>query len=164
MRQYRVVRYGLGRNTTLGFWTRIEEDDSETQLDFSLEDERRHTKVYGETCIPTGSYELKLFTDHMDDEEWMNGRYRKKYGDRHKGMLHLQNVPEFTSVYIHILNYEHQTKGCIGVGEVPAIYPDGEFWIGRSTPAYWRLYEEIAPLLIAGERVVVHVTEIQPWA
>lgn len=159
MKQYRLVRYGLGRNTTLGFWTRIEDDDSETQLDFSLEDERRHTKVYGETCIPTGTYELKLRT-----EGGMHGDYLDKYGDRHKGMLWLQNVPDFEWVYIHILNYERQTKGCIGVGEVPMIYPDGEFWIGRSTPAYWRLYEEIAPLLIAGERVVVHVTEIQPWA
>jgi len=162
VRQYAVVRYGLGRNSTLGLFQRVEPD--EAQLCFGLEDERRHTKVYGETCIPTGTYELRLRTDGMDDEDMFNGRYRKRFGDRHKGMIWLQNVPNFEWVYIHILNYEHQTKGCIGVGEVPGIYPDGEFFVGRSEPAYWKVYEDIVPALISGERVLLHVTEIQPWA
>ena len=159
MRTYRVVRYGLGRNTTLGFWTRVEDDDNETQLDFSLEDERRHTKDYGETCIPAGTYELKLRT-----EGGMHQRYSERFGARHKGMIWLQNVPDFQYVYVHIGNTDDDTKGCILPGEVPGIYPDGEFYVGRSTPAYWRLYEEIVPLLIAGERVVLNITEIQPWA
>lgn len=164
MKTFRVVRYGMGQNSTLGFFTRVSESGGEEKICFTLEDERRNTKVYGETCIPTGTYELGLFTEHMDDEAWMNGRYRKKYGDRHKGMIHLLNVPNFEQVYVHILNYEHQTKGCVGVGDVPGIYPDGEFYIGRSTDAYWKVYDEIVPPLIAGERVVLHVTEIQPWA
>ena len=164
MKQYTTVRYGMGRNSTLGLFNRVEEEGPDSVMGFTLEDERRHTKVPGETCIGVGTYELLLRTDGMDSPELMNGRYRNKWGDRHKGMIHLQNVPNFTWVYIHILNYEHQTQGCIGVGEVPGIYPDGEFFIGRSTPTYWKVYEEIAPALIAGERVVLHVTEMQPWA
>lgn len=158
MRNYRVVRYGLGRNTTLSFFSRLV-DDRDEQMCFSLEDERRHTKVPGETCIPTGSYELKLRT-----EGGMHGRYRERFGDRHKGMIWLQNVPDFEYVYIHIGNTDDDSRGCICPGMVPLIYPDGEFHVGRSADAYWKIYEEIVPALIAGERVVLHVTEIQPWA
>jgi len=164
MKQYAVVRYGLGRNSTLGLFRRLIDGGDTVDMAFTLEDERRHTKVYGETCIPVGTYELKLRTDGMDNPEMMNHDYRRKYGEWHKGMIELQNVPEFTSVYIHILNYETQTKGCVGVGEVPGIYPDGEFFIGRSEAAYKKVYEEIATALIAGEKCVLHVTEMQPWA
>jgi hypothetical protein len=158
MKTFQVARYGLGRNSTLGYFSRITNDARE-EICFTLEDERRYTKVYGETCIPVGTYELRLRT-----EGDMHQDYRRRFGDRHKGMIWLQDVPDFTFVYIHILNYEYQTKGCIGVGEVPAIYPDGEFWVGRSESAYWRVYDEIVPALIAGEKVVLHVTEVQPWA
>lgn len=164
MKQYAVVRYGLGRNSTLGILRKIVSDGEDTDWCFTLEDERRLTKVPGETCIPVGTYPLKLRTDGMDDPKMMNFDYRKRYGDWHKGMIELQNVPGFTSVYIHILNYEHQTKGCVGVGLVPSIHPDGEFWIGRSADAYKQVYEEIATALIAGEACVLHITEMQPWA
>lgn len=159
MKQYTLVRYGMGRNSTLGFLSRIEEDGTATQVCFTLEDERRRTKVPGETCIPTGTYELQLRTDggmHVD--------YSRRFGDRHKGMLWLQNVENFEWVYIHILNYEDQTEGCVGVGMAPGVFPDGEFWIGRSKDAYWEVYEDMVPSLIAGEKVVLHITEIQPWA
>lgn len=159
MKQYAVVRYGLGRNSTLSLVRRVQSGGADTDLCFAIEDERRLTKVQGETCIPVGTYELKLRT-----EGGMHAEYSEKYGDRHKGMLWLQNVEGFEFVYIHIGNYENQTKGCILPGMVPAIYPDGEFWVGRSADAYWMLYEEIAPALIAGEKVVLHVTEMQPWA
>lgn len=159
MRNYRVIRYGMGRNSTLGLFMRVEEDGSETQLCFTLEDERRKTKVMGETCIPTGSFDLVLYKDGSKHKD-----YGDKYGSRHKGMILVKDVPDFVGVLIHILNYENQTDGCVGVGLVPAIAPDGEFYILRSTDAYWKVYEEIVPLLIAGERVVLHVTEIQPWA
>ena len=155
---FEVARFGLGKNSTLSTFSAIE-GAGRRQMAFSIEDERRVTKVYGETCIPVGTYELKLRT-----HGGMHQDYLEKYGDRHKGMIWLQDVPEFEWIYIHILNYEYQTKGCIGPGEVPGIYPDGEFYVGRSTPAYWKIYDEIAPLLIAGEKVVLHVTEVQPWA
>jgi hypothetical protein len=158
MKGYQAVRYGLGRNTTLSFFNRIKDDVAE-KMCFALEDERRHTKVPGETCIPTGTYELKLRT-----EGGMHQRYLERYGDRHKGMLWLQNVENFQFVYIHIGNTDDDTQGCILPGKVPLIYPDGEFHVGRSGDAYWEIYEEIAPALIAGEKVVIHVTEIQPWA
>ena len=163
MKQYSVVRYGMGRNSTLGILTRLHGGDEE-ELCFTLEDERRTTKVQGETCIPVGSYELKLRTDGMDNMNTMNGRYRNRFGSRHKGMIWLQEVPDFTWVYIHIGNDEDETEGCILTGKIPQISLDGEFSVGNSTEAYWKVYEEIAPALIAGEKVILHVTEMQPWA
>jgi len=153
-----VMRYGFGKNSTLG-WISTWENDKFVRRCFSLEDERRHTKVYGETCIPTGTYPLALRT-----EGEMHERYLRRFGDRHKGMLWIQDVPEFEWTYFHILNYEWQTKGCIGTGKVPGVYPDGEFFVGRSEAAYLDLYDIVAPRLIAGERVMCYVTETQPWA
>lgn len=160
MRTYQVVRYGFGKDSTLGFWTRIVDGDA-TQLCFNVEDERRNTKVQGETCIPVGTYELRLRT-----EGGMHARYTERFGSRHKGMLELQNVENFEFVYVHIGNDDDDTRGCLLPGMVPGFNPDKpmEFVVGRSTEAYWMLYEEIVPLLIAGERVVLQVTEIQPWA
>lgn len=162
MTDYMVVRYGLAPDSTLGHFVRL--NGGQTRLAFTLEDERRLTKVYGETCIPTGKYKLSLRTDGMDDPEMMNYRYRERFGDWHKGMIHVEDVPDFISIYIHILNRTSQTKGCIGVGEVPLIDTNGEFSIGSSEAAYRAVYDEICPKLLAGEDVWLHVTEIQPWA
>lgn len=158
MKAYRLVRFGLGRNSTLGYLARLE-DDTEERLCFTLEDERRETKVPGETCIPVGTYEVVLYKAGRKHEH-----YARKFGARHKGMLLLKDVKGFEGIEIHPGNYETDTDGCILPGTVPAIYPDGEFYVGRSTDAYWLIYEEIVPALVSGEKVVLHITEIQPWA
>lgn len=153
-----VMRYGFGKNSTLG-WISLLNDTGRERVCFSLEDERRHTKVAGETCIPVGTYPLKLRT-----EGGMHGRYTDRFGARHKGMLWLTDVPGFEYVYIHVGNREDQTEGCILTGTVPVVTADGEFQVGQSTDAYWQVYELVVPRIIAGERVQVHVTETQPWA
>lgn len=162
MRTYQVTRYGFGRNSTLGFWERI--NGAPLLNDFlcwNLEDERRNTKVQGETCIPVGTYELKLRTEGS-----LHAKYSERFGARHKGMLHLQNVENFEWIYVHIGNEEDDTDGCLLPGMHPAFDDDEplEFAVAASTEAYWMLYEEIVPLLIAGQKVVVHITEMQPWA
>jgi len=145
------VRYGFGRNTTL---SKIVAGDLEM---FALEDERRITKVPGETCIPMGRYEILLRAEGGMDE-----RYAKSFPEMHRGMLWLQNVPDFSFVYYHIGNYENQTDGCPLVGLVPQIYPDGEFSVGRSRDAYVPFYHEVIEAFDAGEDVFTTITEVQP--
>ena len=58
-------------------------------------------KIYGQTAIPAGEYELKMK---------MSPTFKRP-------MPYLQNVKGFTSVMIHPLTDASQTRGCIGVGE-----------------------------------------------
>lgn len=141
-------RFGKGDDSTLS--TLFVEDVFEC---FILEDELRRVKIRGETAIPAGRYEIKLRTN--------SARFEKKYSRRfpglHEGMLWLQDVPNFTDVYIHIGNDDGDTDGCPLTGEVPQVYPDGEFTVGRSTAAYKRLYKKVIAALHRNERVFIHI-------
>ena len=140
-------RFGKGDDSTLS--TVYIENVFEC---FMLEDELRKIKVPGETAIPARRYEILLRRE--------GGRLNRDYYDRfswHEGMLHLQDVPNFTYCYVHIGNKEKHTDGCPLPGEVPVIYPDGEFSVGRSTPAYERIYKKAIAALHRNERVFWHI-------
>ena len=51
------------------------------------------------------------------------------------------------------------TDGCILVGQVPVVMPDGEFKIAKSRDAYSDLYRKAKLAMDAGERVAIHVME-----
>lgn len=104
---------------------------------FTLEDEKRTVKVWGETRIPAGTYVIKL-----RDEGGMNGRYGKKFPSFHLGMLWLQEVDNFKLVYLHIGNTDDDTAGCILVGR-DANTSRGNLAIFKSTRAYVALYNAV---------------------
>ena len=81
-------------------------------LCYSLEDEYRNDKVMHETRVPAGTYKILL-----RKEGGFHGRYTKKYGDFHKGMLHVQDVPGFKWILIHTGNTDEHTSGCLIVGD-----------------------------------------------
>ena len=64
-------------------------------LCYTLEDERREEKVMSETRIPAGTYKILL-----RKEGGFHGRYTKKYGSMHKGMLHVQDVPNLSPLSV----------------------------------------------------------------
>lgn len=119
---------------------------------YTLEDEYRTQKVYGETRIPDGEYQVKFRT-----EGGFHNRYRAKYGAWHEGMLELQDVPNFTYVLIHKGNDDDDTAGCILVG---TSNDWGSNWIGSSTQAYERLYPKVRNALNSGEEVVLKITTL----
>lgn len=120
---------------------------------YGLEDERRLIKIAGETRIPAGIYEIKL-----RDEGGMTQRYAEKF-DNHRGMLWLQDIPNFEWVYIHIGNDDDDTSGCILVGEQPSNASLEESTVFQSTSAYKRLYAIILEAIDAGERVFIEVCD-----
>ena len=120
-------------------------------LCYSLEDEYRSEKVMHETRVPAGTYKILL-----RKEGGFHGRYTKKYGDFHKGMLHVQDVPGFKWILIHTGNTDEHTSGCLIVGdsqENNQLLKNG--FIGRSTQAYKRIYPPIAEALENGEEVTI---------
>lgn len=120
---------------------------------FACEDEKRLVKVHGETRIPTGTYEIKY-----RDAGSMVTRYRDRY-PWHKGMLHLQDVPGFEFIYIHIGNTDADTLGCILVGNGATLNGAGGGSISHSRDAYAALYKTIARALDNDEKVEITVLD-----
>lgn len=103
-------------------------------LCFTLEDERRVDKVPNETRIPSGSYKVKLRATGGS----MNPKYAARYLF-HQGMLHLQDVPGFNWIYIHVGNTDDHTSGCILVG-LGANVSRGNMSLSHSRDAYAKVY------------------------
>jgi len=125
--------------------------DGRKFLCYSLEDEYRNDKVMHETRVPAGTYQIQL-----RKVGGFNARYAKKYGDFHKGMLHVQDVPGFEYILIHTGNTDEHTSGCLIVGDSQEINPllkNG--FMGKSVQAYKRIYTPIATALENGEEVTI---------
>jgi len=125
--------------------------DERKFLCYSLEDEYRNDKVMHETRVPAGTYQIQL-----RKVGGFNARYAKKYGDFHKGMLHVQDVPGFEYILIHTGNTDEHTSGCLIVGdsqENNQLMKNG--FIGKSVQAYKRIYTPIATALENGEEVTI---------
>ena len=123
---------------------------------YTLEDQYQAVKVMHETCIPEGTYDIKFRTVGSFSE-----RYKKKYGNAHYGMLHLQDVPNFTYILIHAGNTDEHTSGCLIVGETQQdldLSDDG--FIGHSGKAYLKLYNKVAKELLLGKEVTIEYTTI----
>ena len=120
-------------------------------LCYTIEDEQRDIKVYGETRIPPGTYKLKLRT-----VGGFHSRYNSKYGDWHKGMIWVQDVPGFEFILWHTGNSDESTAGCFILGQTQEsnlVKKDG--WVGSSTAAYKFVYPIVSAAILAGEDVEV---------
>lgn len=117
---------------------------------YGLEDEHRDVKVMGETRIPNGTYTIKLRTEGR-----LHNKYKLRYPDFHEGMLHLQDVPNFTWILIHQgVNDEH-TGGCLLVGRLPA----SDSTIKDSGKAYTKFYKKVLDA-IKKEPVTITYTQV----
>lgn len=128
---------------------------------YTLEDEIRDVKVMHETAIPLGEYEIKYRTVGG----WFTrekARYDKKFGAGwFKGMLELQDVPNFTYVLIHSGNTDESTSACLLLGNTQQdldMSKDG--FIGSSRLAYESFYPKVRDALDAGERVTIRYSNI----
>ena len=123
---------------------------------YTLEDQYQAVKVMHETCIPEGTYDIKFRTVGGFHE-----KYKKRYGADHYGMLHLQDVPNFTYILIHQGNSDEHTSGCLILGETQQdldLSDDG--FIGHSGVAYKKLYKKVAKELLLGKSVTIEYTTI----
>ena len=145
-----VLRFSSGTDSTSGALYQV--IDGERQfLCYTLEDEYRDSKKYGETRIPAGTYKIQLRT-----VGGFHQKYSTRFYDIHKGMLHVVDVPDFEYILIHCGNTDEHTAGCLLVGDTQnnnVVEEDG--FIGRSTAAYKRIYPTIAKAFEQGEKVTI---------
>lgn len=140
----KVLRYYSTDDFTLGML--VDETAGRKFLSYTLEDEHRDVKVKGETRIPAGTYQITLRT-----VGGFHARYTKKYGDMHKGMLWVRDVPGFEYILIHTGNTDEHTAGCLLVGKTS----DMKGFVGNSGGAYKEIYPAIAKALEDGEEVTI---------
>lgn len=144
-----VLRYNQEKDFTDGIF----KIDGKFQC-FTIEDEVRTQKVYGETAIPLGRYKVEFRT-----EGGFNQRYLNKYGSEfHKGMLWIKDVPNFEYILIHIGNDDDDTAGCLLVGM--SQNADKQGFLGSSGVAYKNIYPIVRDAILRGEEVCITYKEI----
>tara|TARA_R110000851_G_scaffold10269_1_gene37230 strand:+ start:525 stop:1016 length:492 start_codon:yes stop_codon:yes gene_type:complete len=145
-----VIRFNQGKDSTNGILFDV--TNERKFLCYTLEDESRSEKVWGETCIPEGEYCLGFRTVGGFD-----AKYADRFADIHMGMLHVLDVPNFKYILIHCGNTDEDTAGCLLLGDSQEnnnIKENG--FIGRSTQAYYRVYQEIAEALQEEEVTITY--------
>jgi len=143
--KYEVLRISSGKDATSGLLFEVSQN-KRTFLAYTLEDEQRDVKVWGETRIPAGTYKLKL-----REEGGFHNKYLNKYGNTfHKGMIHVQDVPGFEYILWHTGNTDEHTAGCLILGNTQTnnrIAKDG--FVGNSVDAYKFVYSRVAAAIEA---------------
>ena len=152
--QLEVLRFSSEDDSTSGLLFDIT-DNKRKFLAYTLEDEYREEKEMHETRIPAGTYNVTLRT-----EGGFHQRYVAKYGNMHKGMLWVRDVPGFEYILIHTGNTDEHTSGCLLLGDSQTnnqIKEDG--FIGSSVQAYKRVYPQVAKVLEEGGVVNITYTD-----
>ena len=148
-----VLRFSSQEDSTNGILFDVT-DGVRKFLCYTLEDEHREDKVMGETRIPSGTYNITLRTTGG-----FHGRYKKKYGEMHKGMLWVRDVPNFEYILIHTGNTDEHTAGCLLLGDSQqANFGSSNGMVGSSVNAYKRVYPPIAKALEEGGSVSITYT------
>jgi len=144
---FELLRFSSGVDSTVGALYSV--DGSERKfLAFTLEDEHRDVKVKSETRIPAGKYRLRQRIDITP----LTQKYRARY-DWFNLHIEITDVPNFTSVYIHIGNTDDSSAGCILIGDSAInnqLKGQESGFIGHSTQAFKRIYGIINKALSDG--------------
>ena len=147
--KYEVLRVSSQKDSTSGLLFEVD-NGKRTFLCYTIEDEQRDVKVWGETRIPAGTYQLELRT-----EGGFHNRYKSRYAF-HKGMIWVKDVPGFEYILWHTGNTDEHTAGCLVLGnshESNIVKKDG--FVGYSRDAYSFVYPRVAAAIESGLRVSV---------
>jgi hypothetical protein len=143
--ELKVLRYSDNGESTLGLLF----IDGEFEC-YTLEDEYREIKIKHETRVPDGTYGIEYRTVGGFHE-----RYKTRYGNLHKGMLHVQDVPGFEYILIHSGNNDDHTSGCLLVGNTANNNKIQDGFIGDSRTAYKKLYRKVSRAIESGESITI---------
>lgn len=135
-RKYKNETYTIGNLYVDGEWfcNALEDKDRGLSQTMPLE-EIKETKVYGETAIPTGRYEVRMdiVSPKYNGVKW----YKDNFGGR---MPRLESVKGFSGILIHSGNTALDSNGCILVGMNKA---KGKVLDSRATfQKLWKILEQ----------------------
>lgn len=145
-----VQRYSDGGDSTLGLIFIDGQFDG-----YTLEDEHRDKKVMHETRIPAGSYQIKF---REEPASTMNQRYQAQF-PWFTWHLWLQDVPNFTHIYIHQGVTDEHTSGCILVGDGANNNVAKAGRLSGTDTAFKRIYQTVSDALKSGEVVWITIQD-----
>lgn len=149
-----VKRTFKGPNYTIGqlYINNVYECDTLEDPDRGLTDsmtvqEITSKKVYGNTAIPTGTYDIDMNTisPKFKDRSWA-----KFCGGK---LPRLVNVKGYSGVLIHVGNKPADTLGCILVGDNKV---KGQ--VINSTSTFQQLYLQMLKAHTRGEKITITIT------
>lgn len=149
-----LFRISSGNESTLGVLY-ILVDGQRRMLCFTLEDEFRAVKRYGETRVPPGTYLITLRREGK-----LHARYSQRFGMSHQGMLWIRGVANFEYIYMHVGNNDEDTAGCILVGDQLGQNVTDEGALMSSRTAYERVYKLIATAIESSEDVSITIQNL----
>ena len=115
-RLYFKYTYTIGKCTVDGEYISDTIEDKVRVLN-SIKD-----KIYGETAIPTGTYNADIY-------------FSKKFG---YNVIRLFDVPYFSGIYLHRMNTAKDSLGCVGIGR-----NDKKGWLSNPTIYMNKLIESV---------------------
>lgn len=146
-RKWKKDTYTIGNlyiNEVL-FSNTLEDPDRGLTSTMTLE-EINKKKVYGQTAIPTGTYEVKM--------TYSNRLHGRAYAKKYEGKLpELINVKGYEGVRIHPFNKAQETLGCLSVGK-----NNIKGAVTNATAYFYMLVDNyILPAIKRGEKITITI-------
>lgn len=147
-RSYRKATYTIGWLYVDGrrICNTLEDTDRDLAQTMTAAEIRRR-KVYGETAIPRGTYNVRM--DVVSPKYSAVAWYRSLCGGR---MPRLEDVPGYEGILIHPGNSALDTLGCILVGDNTA---KGRLTNSRSR--FRQIYTMMASAAARGEKITIEI-------
>ena len=152
-----LYRFSSQNESTLGILYIVNDETNQKDfLCFTLEDQKREIKVYGETRIPKGTYQIEY-----RKEGGYHNKYSKRFPSIHRGMLEIRDVPNFTHILLHCGNTDDDTDGCLLVGNVVSQNITKDGFLGQSTDCYKRIYPILADILDSQKHLSIKIINFE---
>tara|TARA_R110002012_G_scaffold100097_2_gene238624 strand:+ start:295 stop:771 length:477 start_codon:yes stop_codon:yes gene_type:complete len=152
-----LYRFSSQNESTIGILYLVNNETNQKDfLCFTLEDEKRSVKVYGETRIPKGTYQIEY-----RKEGGYHNKYKKRFPSIHRGMLEIRDVPNFTHILLHCGNTDDDTDGCLLVGNVVSQNITKDGFLGQSTDCYKRIYPILADILDTQKHLSIKIINFE---
>ena len=152
-----LYRFSSQNESTLGILYIVNDETNQKDfLCFTLEDQKREVKVYGETRMPKGTYQIEY-----RKEGGYHNKYSKRFPSIHRGMLEIRDVPNFTHILLHCGNTDDDTDGCLLVGNVVSQNITKDGFLGQSTDCYKRIYPILADILDSQKHLSIKIINFE---
>ena len=146
-RKWKKDTYTIGNLYINGvlFSNTLEDKDRGLTSSMTLE-EISKKKIYGQTAIPSGTYEVKM--------TYSNRFHSRAWGKKYNGKVpELRNIKGFGGVRIHPGNKAADTLGCILVGKNSI-----KGMVTNSQAYYYKLLDDyIVPAVKKGEKITLTI-------
>ena len=152
-----LYRYSTSPESTLGILFALNNKRAGREfLCYTIEDTFREQKIMNHTRIPSGKYEIKYRI-----EGGFYNKYKTRFADidNKRGMLELQDVPNFKYILIHCGNTSADSSGCLLVADSVNNNQKEKGFAGKSSGAYKTIYTSVAAHLDKGHKVNITIED-----